>query len=537
MLTNALNLNDLSGGNRIKQGDTTTFKYVLLDYKNEAVQLNGKEADVYLYRNNITAYYTKTTVDDNNSVTFIINKILEPGVYTVEIVVSDEYSSYKFPSNKQTKIEITPSIEWKNVKTSSIEDILYKKLLDYGISKGYFNNDQDKTIETSDIKGLEQYVNDGIDEKLYGGYDLEIWPRIVNIVNESYKNIPKNESALKDKTGVFIGDSITETNFRTSKNYHQFIAERTGLNVINLGVSGTGYVDRINAVDSIAEQPDFIAVFLGTNDYSGVTGSKILGNVNDTESPTLASHIYTLLLNLMNKFPNTPIVTITPLPRIESNPMNENQGKNGYKLVELVEMIKGISKRLAIPCLDLYHNSHLRIWYDEVNNHFFAYTEGQADGLHPNYHGHEYISYPIQSFLEQHVIIGNKQPFVSDGNPITKITPKATFETADDGSTIATIPGVLPTWKKEQSFMLRVPAETLNLAGKKITEAEYNGHKILNPNDFLGNNPFWYAVSTYPKGEFNRIDEINDFVQHLNYVGDTEYGKTYKPITIKIKYK
>ena len=83
-------------------------------------------------------------------------------------------------------------------------------------------------------------------------------------------------------------------------------------------------------------------------------------------------------------------------------------------------MIKGISKRLAIPCLDLYHNSHLRIWYDEVNNHFFAYTEGQADGLHPNYHGHEYISYPIQSFLEQHVIIGNKQPFVSDGNLLQK---------------------------------------------------------------------------------------------------------------------
>ena len=42
----------------------------------------------------------------------------------------------------------------------------------------------------------------------------------------------------------------------------------------------------------------------------------------------------------MNKFPNTPIVTITPLPRIESNPMNENLGENGYKLVELVELIK-----------------------------------------------------------------------------------------------------------------------------------------------------------------------------------------------------
>lgn len=537
MLTNVLNLHDPSGGNRIKQGDTTPFKYVLLDNNNETVQLNGKQADVYLHRNNITVYHTKTNVDDNGLVTFVINKIIEPGVYTVEIVVSDENSSYKFPSNRQAKIEITPSVEWKNIKTSSIDDILYEKLLDYGTSKGYFNNDQDKTIETTDIKGLEQYVNDGIDEKLYGSYDSEIWPRILNIVNESYRSIPKNESALKDKTGVFIGDSITEVNFRTSKNYHQFIAERTGLNVVNLGMSGTGYVDRLNAVDSITEQPDFISVFLGTNDYSGVTGSKLLGNATDTDAPTVASHIYTLLNNLMNKFPNTPIVTITPLPRIESNPYDENKGKNGYSLYELSEMIKGVSKRLGVPCFDLYHNSHLRPWIDEVNQHFFSYQEGQADGLHPNVHGHEYVSYPIQSFLEQHAIVGEKQPFISDGQPVIKITPKASFETLDDGSTLATIPSVQPTWIDNQSFMLRIPVETLDLKGKKIAEVDYNGNKILKPNDILSNSPFWYAVSSYPKGEYNRIDEINEFVQHLNYVGVTEYGKTYEPITIKVKYK
>lgn len=178
--------------------------------------------------------------------------------------------------------------------------------------------------------------------------------------------------------------------------------------MVNLGISGTGYVDRLNAVDSITEQPDFISVFLGTNDYSGVTGSKLLGNATDTDAPTVASHIYTLLNNLINKFPNTPIVTITPLPRIESNPYDENKGTNGYSLYELSEMIKGVSKRLGIPCFDLYHNSHLRPWIDEVNQHFFSYQEGQSDGLHPNYHGHEYISYPIQSFLEQHAIVGEK---------------------------------------------------------------------------------------------------------------------------------
>lgn len=491
MLINVLNLNDSQDGNRIKQGDLSHMRYILTDTNKDDLNLDGLPAKVFLTDETGVKYIYDTTVrknDDKYTCDVVINQIIPANIYTLEIWVDNKYV---FPSDKKTKIEVTESVIGKQLINTQNHD-LWQEMIEYGVKNGLIKNQTETEV---------------------------------------------NYSPLKNLTGVFIGDSITEVNFRTSKNYHQFIAERTGLNVINLGVSGTGYVDRINAVDSIAEQPDFIAVFLGTNDYSGVTGSKILGNVNDTESPTLASHIYTLLLNLMNKFPNTPIVTITPLPRIESNPMNENQGKNGYKLVELVEMIKGISKRLAIPCLDLYHNSHLRIWYDEVNNHFFAYTEGQADGLHPNYHGHEYISYPIQSFLEQHVIIGNKQPFVSDGNPITKITPKATFETADDGSTIATIPGVLPTWKKEQSFMLRVPAETLNLAGKKITEAEYNGHKILNPNDFLGNNPFWYAVSTYPKGEYNRIDEINDFVQHLNYVSTTEYGKTYEPITIKLKYK
>ena len=418
----------------------------------------------------------------------VINQIIPANIYTLEIWVDNKYV---FPSDKKTKIEVTESAIGRQLINTQNHD-LWQEMIEYGVKNGLIKNQTETEV---------------------------------------------NYSPLKNLTGVFIGDSITEVNFRTSKNYHQFIAERTGLNVINLGVSGTGYVDRINAVDSITEQPDFISVFLGTNDYSGVTGSKLLGDVTDTDAPTVASHIYALLNNLINKFPNTPVLTITPLPRIESNPYDENKGENGYSLYELSKVIKGVSKRLGVPCLDLYHCSHLRPWIDEVNQHFFSYQEGQADGLHPNYRGHEYISYPIQSFLEQHAIVGEIQPFVSDEAPVIKIVPKASFETLEDGSTLATIPSVQPTWIEDQSFMLRIPVETLNLKSKKIAEVDYNGNKILKPNDILNNSPFWYAVSSYPKGEFNRIDEINDFVQHLNYVGDTEYGKTYKPITIKIKYK
>ncbi|MDS4009743.1 SGNH/GDSL hydrolase family protein [Staphylococcus capitis] len=491
MLTNVLNLNDSQDGNRIKQGDLSIMRYILTDTNKDDLNLDGLPAKVFLTDETGVKYIYDTTVrqyDNTYVCDVVINQIIPANIYTLEIWVDNKYV---FPSDKKTKIEVTESVIGRQLINTQNHD-LWQEMIEYGVKNGLIKNQTETEV---------------------------------------------NYSPLKNLTGVFIGDSITEVNFRTSKNYHQFIAERTGLNVINLGVSGTGYVDRINAVDSITEQPDFISVFLGTNDYSGVTGSKLLGDVTDTDAPTVASHIYALLNNLINKFPNTPVLTITPLPRIESNPYDENKGENGYSLYELSKVIKGVSKRLGVPCLDLYHCSHLRPWIDEVNQHFFSYQEGQADGLHPNYRGHEYISYPIQSFLEQHAIVGEIQPFVSDEAPVIKIVPKASFETLEDGSTLATIPSVQPTWIEDQSFMLRIPVETLNLKSKKIAEVDYNGNKILKPNDILNNSPFWYAVSSYPKGEFNRIDEINDFVQHLNYVGDTEYGKTYKPITIKIKYK
>lgn len=491
MLTNVLNLNDSNDGNRIKQGDLSIMRYILTDTNKDDLNLDGLPAKVFLTDETGVKYIYDTTVrqyDNAYVCDVVINQIIPANIYTLEIWVDNKYV---FPSDKKTKIEVTESVIGRQLINTQNHD-LWQEMIEYGVKNGLIKNQTETEV---------------------------------------------NYSPLKNLTGVFIGDSITEVNFRTSKNYHQFIAERTGLNVINLGVSGTGYVDRINAVDSITEQPDFISVFLGTNDYSGVTGSKLLGDVTDTDAPTVASHIYALLNDLINKFPNTPVLTITPLPRIESNPYDENKGENGYSLYELSKVIKGVSKRLGVPCLDLYHCSHLRPWIDEVNQHFFSYQEGQADGLHPNYRGHEYISYPIQSFLEQHAIVGEIQPFVSDEAPVIKIVPKASFETLEDGSTLATIPSVQPTWIEDQSFMLRIPVETLNLKSKKIAEVDYNGNKILKPNDILNNSPFWYAVSSYPKGEFNRIDEINDFVQHLNYVGDTEYGKTYKPITIKIKYK
>ena len=43
-------------------------------------------------------------------------------------------------------------------------------------------------------------------------------------------------------TWLCIGDSITEKNYRTTLNYHDYVAEELGFDVINAGLSGTGFL-------------------------------------------------------------------------------------------------------------------------------------------------------------------------------------------------------------------------------------------------------------------------------------------------------
>ena len=165
--------------------------------------------------------------------------------------------------------------------------------------RGISNNSSGIYVRTYkvDHEGIKQdlisetFVSDGKDGKDGTSVEIDHTEEIDNDLKIYFTNgkslfLPKTKvvetntsasteiSQLKDLVGVFIGDSITEVNLRTEKNYHQFIADRTGLKNINLGHSGTGYQDRKNAFTEIKEAPDFITVFLGTNDY-GLVGGKL----------------------------------------------------------------------------------------------------------------------------------------------------------------------------------------------------------------------------------------------------------------------
>ena len=101
---NTLNLNQISGGNQVKQGDFgSTFTYKLADEKNQELNaFDQKTAYVNLVLNN-NIIFTTTVIVDDSTVTFNIDKAIPTGLYFLEIKID----RYIFPSDRQTIILVT----------------------------------------------------------------------------------------------------------------------------------------------------------------------------------------------------------------------------------------------------------------------------------------------------------------------------------------------------------------------------------------------------------------------------------------------
>lgn len=197
------------------------------------------------------------------------------------------------------------------------------------------------------------------------------------------------------KKWCVVGDSLTEVNGRTSKNYHHYITEKTGISVVNLGQSGTGYKRTdgngtafYQRISSVPADSDVVTIFGSGNDMgAGVE----LGKASDTGTSTLCGCINTTIDNLIAIMPTVKLGIITPTPWVGYNPANDNSMKN------YANAIVEICKRRSIPCLDLYHCSNLRPWTEEGRN--ACYTKDDGNGVHPDETGHKIIASQFYNFL------------------------------------------------------------------------------------------------------------------------------------------
>ena len=210
---------------------------------------------------------------------------------------------------------------------------------------------------------------------------------------------------LKGIKANFLGDSITEGVGASAheKVYHQLIAKNYGLaEARNYGISGTRFAKQIKpTVDNPRFDLDFcgrfgemdddaelIVVFGGTNDFGH--GDAPFGTPTDRTSDTFCGACHALMKGLIEKYPDSTIVIMTPLHReTESQP----SAGNSLPLSDYVEVIKKTAEFYSLPVIDLWSISGIQPRVDVIKEKYCP------DGLHPNDAGHEKMAERIGNFL------------------------------------------------------------------------------------------------------------------------------------------
>jgi lysophospholipase L1-like esterase len=222
--------------------------------------------------------------------------------------------------------------------------------------------------------------------------------REFHIADKSARDsIASLNAKYKGKKWAVPGDSLTERNARATKNYHDYIAEETGITVVNMGLSGSGYKNMEPAssfygrILNVPLDTDVVTIFGSGNDLTYVAQG-LLGNVADTDTNTICGCINKTIDNLYSVMPTVPIGIITPCPWVSYPPSEVGNNMELYseKLIE-------ICKRRSIPCLDLYHESNLRPW--DSNFRTLMYSRDEGNGVHPDENGHKILATKIREFL------------------------------------------------------------------------------------------------------------------------------------------
>lgn len=133
-------------------------------------------------------------------------------------------------------------------------------------------------------------------------------------------------------------------------------------------------------------------VFRGTNDF-GHGDSTIVG-FNSRDECTFYGALHILCTRLINKYPHSEIIFMTPLHRVNENAaINEIGLKHEVLLSGYVDIIKEVAGYYGLPVLDLFRTSGIQPNVDIIKEIYMP------DGLHPSDAGAEKIAKRLYNFL------------------------------------------------------------------------------------------------------------------------------------------
>ena len=153
--SNSLNLIQVDGGTRVKQGDLgSKFSYKLANEKDQELDDFDKEVALIDLVLDDKIVFTTTATVDNSTVTFNIDKAIPVGLYFLEIKIRD----YIFPSDKQTIIF---------VQSGAVAYDLKELVPNYDINmtlKGILSDLSQKGAEIKAARGTHPNLRSRLDE-------------------------------------------------------------------------------------------------------------------------------------------------------------------------------------------------------------------------------------------------------------------------------------------------------------------------------------------------------------------------------------
>jgi lysophospholipase L1-like esterase len=211
---------------------------------------------------------------------------------------------------------------------------------------------------------------------------------------------------LKGKKVLFLGDSITQGAGVSSpdKKYTEIFKNISGAEVFNYGISGTRIARQktaskdpvfdycfLDRVDKMEEDADVVVIFGGTNDFGH--GDASFGDFYSRDEYTYYGALHSLATRLINRYPNSTILFITPLHRTTEDLLINEIGLERHSLKDYVNAMREVCEYYSIPVLDLYKNSGLQPAVEIIKSTYMP------DGLHPCDKGAQLIANRIYNFL------------------------------------------------------------------------------------------------------------------------------------------
>lgn len=342
----------------------------------------------------IRTQLTADVLDSKRKVNFIANVI--DGSYDYEQLTVN-FTSQKLLLANGTVSNFS-SADWNVSDLIDVSNYVYLRIVG---SSGYSNliyalYDENETFISGKSTGSTTESFDGVIyldplvKYIRTAYVNSILPGAV------YNIIGLTERKWEGKKWVCIGDSLTEVNSRTTKHYHDYIAEKTGITVVNMGDSGSGYMNEQNLgtafyqrAANIPLDADVYTIFGSGNDLSHP-----LGTPTDSGTTTICGCINETIDVLIGLKPTIQLGIVAPTPWEPYQPdLNDSNAMAQY-----VKALKEICYIRSIPFLDLYHESNLRPWTAEGRAACFSKDDGH--GTHPDEEGHKIIAPRFEGFLD-----------------------------------------------------------------------------------------------------------------------------------------